>query len=181
MSIEMNKRRRLLLAVIFLSGCCGVTTGCGSPKRLVRTEPQEKRLISEYEKGWLKYKVFLLPADENDQRYAGKNEIIRLSIMVVNIKDNTSPLRKLCSNLDQYNIYYEYLLNSCKNELSLQSAKHVAYPVSYSFENNYDAFPFETINVGYRIGRSKKESYKLVYVDRVFSQDTLTFPISTKQ
>ncbi len=133
-------------------------------------------MIGECRKGWLQYKVFMLPAENNGETYHGKRTVA-LNIMVINMIDNTSPLRKRSADLEQYNIQYEYLLNTCKNEIILNGKKTVSYPVSYSYENNYNAFPFESINVGYAVA-AKKQSYQLVYVDRIFSQDTVTFSLS---
>jgi len=52
------------------------------------------------------------------------------------------------------------------------------YPVAYSFENNYNAFPFETINVGFKFSKGIKAGTKdlqLIYDDKVFARDTVSF------
>lgn len=146
---------------------------CHTMHKTTGASSRGKELISELRTDWLHYKIFRLP--DTLQRPKG-NEYIQLSIRVLNTMDDTSPLRKLCTDLEQYNIRYEYLLNGAKNEVYLQSPKGISYPVSYSFENNYNAVPFETINVGYHISRLEKGT-RLVYVDRVFAQDTLYFPV----
>lgn len=161
------------LTVLLLMVICFQLQACHSTKKSARTAMKQKELISELRTDWLHYKIFRLP--DTLKRAKGK-EVVQLSIRVLNTMDDTSPLRKLCTDLEQYNIRYEYLLNGAKNEVYLQSPKGISYPVSYSFENNYNAVPFETINVGYHINRLEKGT-RLVYVDRVFAQDTLYFPV----
>ena len=170
MKIVNDCRDRLLvIAMVALS----LLTGCHATKTITGTGKTEKVLLGEFTRDWLKYRLYLMPEKSGQM---GHNKVMQLSIMVENMMDNASPLRKLCTNLDDYNTYYEYLLNGAKNEIYLQSAKSISYPISYSFENNYNVFPFETINVGYRTPDRKKGT-QLVYIDRVFSRDTLYFPI----
>jgi len=164
-----NKTSRTCIPVLLLISGLQLQA-CHTTHHSVQTTAKDKVLISELRTDWLQYKVFRIPENEK------KSNLVRLSIRVVNTKDNTSPLRKMSTDLEQYNIRYEYLLNSAKNELYLEDAKGITYPVSYSFENNYNAFPFETINVGYQVGHLKKGT-RLVYVDRVFAQDTLYFRV----
>lgn len=157
-------------------------TSCTTNKKTVSVN-NDKVLLTERSAGWLKYKVYLLPATEMSRK--GANNMM-LSIQVINMQDNTSPLRKICADLDQYNTYYEYLLNRCKEDLLLYWKGEILYPVSYSFENNYNAFPFETINVGYKYDLNKKRNkrmkdLKLAYTDRVFAQDTITFYLNNKK
>ncbi len=155
------------LPLISVCSCSETKTVAGNKRSNV--------LIGEYSRDWLKYKIFLLPEQPGTSR--AKNRSLALNIRVINIMDNVSPLRKRSGNLDEYNTYYEYLLNGCKNEIYLNAGGRISYPVSYSYENNYNAFPFESINVGYTISKRKKK-YELVYIDRVFSQDTVTFSLS---
>jgi len=165
--IKMHWFRCLLLLAF-----CGLAA-CHTARQTA-TMVKEKTLIAEYANDWLRYWVYLLPGDNSE--LAGKQkENLRLSIMVVNMKDNTSPLRKRCTNLDEYNQYYEYLLNSCKNDIVVRDGKKELYPVYYAFENNYDAFPFETINIGFEYDLRKKglsslHKLQLIYTDKVFSQ-----------
>lgn len=165
--IKMHRFRYLLLLVF--GGLAACHTG-----RQATTVVKEKTLIAEYANGWLHYKVYLLPG--SSAGLTGKQkENLTLSIMVVNIKDNTSPLRKRCTSLDEYNHYYEYLLNSCKDDIVVRDGKKELYPVYYAFENNYDAFPFETINIGFEYDLRKKglsslHKLQLIYTDKVFSQ-----------
>ena len=180
----MNKttvQNKIAGYVICVLGCLFMAS-CGSGRKAAQQPAAVNAgarsvLLAEVDKGWLKYRIY-----QNTDTVAIKgDQILRLSIRIINTSDNTSPLRKLCSNLTDYNTYYEYLLNSAKNELVLSDAKAVFnYPVAYSFENNYDAFPFETINVGYRITR-KTIPQKLIYTDRVFARDTITFFIHPSQ
>jgi hypothetical protein len=136
-------------------------------------------LVAEQNTDWLKYKIYVLPADTNRERARKTKENLVLSIMVINMKDNASPLRKLCTSLDDYNQYYEYLLNGCKNDIVIHAGKRELYPVYYAFENNYDAFPFETINVGFEYdlkknGLSSLKNLQLVYTDKIFSHGTVS-------
>lgn len=161
--------------LLMLLAWCITLNACNSTKKITKVVPrQSKALVGSSERGWLHYEVFLLPVDSGIDK---KNDVVKLSVRIVNKHDNTSPLRKLCNNLDDYNTLYEYLLNSARNEIYLQTSGAITYPVSYSFENNYNAFPFETINVGYHI-RPKKKAMQLVYVDRVFARDTLIIPLN---
>lgn len=154
-----------------------VLTGCHTGKLVSGVYRDNKILVDERSKGWLKYQVYLLPED-----IAGKEQDkMMLSIRVINMENNTSPLRRLCTSLDDYNEYYEYLLNHCKEDITVSAGGALLYPVSYSFENNYNAFPFETINVGYRY-KAGKEKYKggvaLTYNDKVFAHDTINFDLN---
>lgn len=161
-----------------------VGAGCSTSKPTAFRPVREKTLIGETEKGWLKYKFYLMPADNVASKVKGKSKNVVFSIQVINMQDATSPLRKLCSNLDDYNIYYEYLLNQTKNDLTLTSGKSISYPVYYAFENNYNAFPFETINVGYSLdkgGRSRKTTKSLLYVDKIFAHDTIRCNLALPQ
>jgi hypothetical protein len=157
-----------------------VFSACNTHKQIAATVVREKTLIGEQSAGWLKYKIYMLPGDTS--RNGKQKDNLVLSIMIINMQDNTSPLRKLCANLDDYNQYYEYLLNSCKNDIVLQAGNKRLYPVYYAFENNYDAFPFETINVGFESDRTNKglnhlKNPELIYADKVFSHDTITCPL----
>jgi hypothetical protein len=155
--------------------------GCTASKH-ISTIQNKKTQIAEYSKGDLKYKLYQMPNDLSDKKSKNKKKLrsVKLSLMIINMKDNSSPLRRLCTDINQYNIYYEYLLNTAKNELYLRTADKINYPVYYSFENNYNAFPFETINVGYALEHFDKKHTEttLVFVDRVFSKDTLFFNLS---
>ena len=57
--------------------------------------------------------------------------------------------------------------------------KKELYPVYYAFENNYDAFPFETINVGFEYdlrknGINSLKNLQLIYTDKIFSHSTIS-------
>lgn len=176
------KDKTVLSVSAMLMFCCSVIIGCTSNKQLAHVGG-EKTLLTEDSAGWLKYKVYLLPTNAEK---SGQTDYMQLSIMVINMADNTSPLRRICTNLDNYNTYYEYLLNRCKDDLNLLVQGTILYPISYSFENNYNAFPFETINVGYKYDlRNKRNRHikdlKLRYADRVFAHDTITFYLNNKK
>jgi hypothetical protein len=162
----------LIAAINFLSGCAG------TKRTAVNTE---KYQVSGLDINGLSYKVFVLPQQPgpNESRHKGSSRNLIFSITVTNTLDNTSPLRKISGDLDQYNTYYEYLLNRCKENLVLKNGNELAYPVYYSFENNYNAFPFETINVGYRLKPlHKNNALTLQFTDLVFAHDTLNFPLN---
>ncbi|XZF15210.1 hypothetical protein ACTHGU_03665 [Chitinophagaceae bacterium MMS25-I14] len=170
--------QRKIIVSMFL-GVLFTASGCHTGKQ-VSAVAGNKVLLGERSKGWLKYQVYLLPND-SARKVANNPDYMRLSIMVINMENNTSPLRRLCTSLDDYNGYYEYLLNHCKEDITVSAGGALLYPVSYSFENNYNAFPFETINVGYRYGiRKKKHSTDvlLTYNDKVFSHDTINFNLN---
>lgn len=158
-----------------LTGWClimlaGASCKVGKP---ASAKQNDKILVSERSKGWLRYEVYLLPVETKRN-----DENVMLSIRIVNTYDNNSPLRKLCTSLDDYNQYYEYLLNHTKEDITMTAKGTLLYPVAYSFENNYNAFPFETINVGYRFATTKNAHAKalvLTYDDKVFGRDTVNF------
>ncbi len=139
-----------------------------------------KLLLGNYTRGWVKYNIYILTNEAWQKKPLKNKKQIILSIRIINAEDNISPLRRQGRSLEQYNVLYEYLLNQAKNDLVLISGNSIAYPVYYSFENNYNAVPFETINVGYDISsmahKSKKRgvSMRLLYMDKIFSHDTLS-------
>jgi hypothetical protein len=140
---------------------------------------QIKTLVYEFDKGWLKYKIFQMPdtaAGAKSKKHMVLQPIM-FSIRIINMQDGSSPLRRLCSNLEEYNEYYEYLLNQAKNDIVILNGNEIEYPVYYSFENSYNVFPFETINVGYSRERLKHgdhaKNLRLLYQDKIFSHDTL--------
>jgi hypothetical protein len=167
----------LLIGSLFAAGC--------SSSKHAAVNSKDKVLLAERDAGWLKYKVYLQPAtDTAANKKRPRN--MQLSIMVINMHDNTSPLRKIVTDLEQYNICYEYLLNRCKDDLHLYDHGKVLYPIAYSFENNYNAFPFETINVGYRYDLNKRKNRHmqglvLEYADRVFAKDTIVFNLNNQK
>jgi len=153
-----------------------VLPGCTSSRKISITQGTSILPVATTTRPGLQYNLYLLPADSVSVPYT------RFSIRVLSTTDNFSPLRRLCRNLQEYNTYYEYLLNGAAQDLLLVDRGQILYPVSYSFENNYNAFPFETINVGYRYGRQprrpKKRDLKMIYTDRVFAQDTIVFNLN---
>lgn len=169
-----NSMSKYLLLLVFI-----IVSACSGSKKTIVTA--DKILVSEFERDWLKFRVFLLPQSQSDvhnskKEHGQKNMVF--SIMIINMKDNASPLRKICGNLDEYNTYYEYLLNRCKENISLQQNGEIAYPVYYSFENNYNSFPFETINVGYRFKEKRRTNVpELVFDDKIFSHTILRFSL----
>jgi len=158
---------RTITALSLLAGMA-MYTACMPARKVAQTKPGQE-VLADRSRDWLRYEIYRLPDTKG-------NNSIRLSIRVINTRDNTSPLRRVCTNLEDYNTCYEYLLNRAKNDIWLESRSGARYPVYYAFENNYNAFPFETINLGYSCP-DKKHDYRLVFVDRVFARDTLVFPL----
>lgn len=159
-------------------------TSCSLHKKGVTSET-DTTLIGEFDRGWLKYKFYSQPVEKSlitstKKRKKDSGSEMLFSIKIVNMQDATSPLRKLSTNLDQYNVLYEYLLNQIKNDLTLHVGDKTLFPVYYAFENNYNVVPFETINVGYKssdLKRRKKISTSLIYADKVFLHDTISCKI----
>lgn len=162
--------------------CCTLALFSCATTKLGKQEAKSRKQIAELSVDWLKYKIYLMPEEEQvaGKSRHNKTKSIKLSMMIINMKNNFSPLRRLCSDINEYNLYNEYLLNGAKNEIYLISGNTINYPVFYAFENNYNAFPFETINVGYTLPKKNKKStpMSLVFVDRVFAKDTLTFSLN---
>lgn len=172
-------RRRPVLITLWYVAAGALFNSCSIPGQTLAGT--EKYQVGGIELSGLSYKVFVLPGqpDQSGIKHKSDGQNLILSITVTNREDNISPLRKISGNLDQYNTYYEYLLNRCKENLVLRNGSELFYPVYYSFENNYNAFPFETINVGYRLKRTRKEkALTLQYTDLVFAHDTLNFPLN---
>jgi hypothetical protein len=167
----LSKRSVYLL----LCGCMALLGSC-APARKALDVPSAPTELADHTQGWLRYKVYRQPAAADRHH---RDRALKLSIRVINMEDNSSPLRRLCGDLQDYNTYYEYLLNGAKNEIYLEGKKGIKYPVFYAFENNYNAFPFETFNLGYTFsGREKLEDYNLVFIDRVFAKDTIVFSLN---
>jgi len=166
-----NRSLYILVLCLLICGGCRSTKHTAAPV-------QERKLLSSCERPGLRYELYRLPADSvMDYRHSSDVPYFKFSIRIVNTADNASPLRRLCHNLEEYNTYYEYLLNRAVNDLQLIACGTIMYPVSYSFENNYNAFPFETVNAGYRFSNrsGKCRELELRYTDRVFAQDTIVF------
>lgn len=172
----MATRTRRCMGVLCIVSAI-LTGGCMSHKQMSSSGNADNILLGEYRKGWIKYQVYQMPLETSTQSPARKKiETVKLSIRVINTEDGTSPLRKRCGSLEEYNTYYEYLLNGAKEDIVLLQASKVFYPVFYAFENNYNVVPYETINVGYvkkRARRKNAEHAQLLFNDKVFSGDTL--------
>ena len=158
-----------------------VVGACNTPKHVSNLSVKaEKTLIASRTKGWLKYNIYQMPLDSQALRSHKRNRPLIFSIRIINMENDVSPLRRISSSLKQYDVFYEYLLNQTKNDLALVSGTTVVYPSYYSFENSYNVFPFETVNVGFSaevIAQSKfkkSEPVRLLYADKVFAHDTLT-------
>ena len=179
--IQLGRLFITLATGLFLSGCA-----------MNRTATQggwvaKKTLIRECDKGWLQYKVYVMPPRDSMVVVGHKRKQkvpLVMSIMIINTQTGASPLRAISGNLEEYNTYYEYLLNQAKNDFILFKGTSPEYPVYYAFENNYNVFPFETINIGYpgSVRPSLKELKKmnLLYLDKVFSHDTLLMNLGQK-
>jgi len=172
-----------MIRVILLGGVLGALAtsfGCSSPRRTTRAWVSQKTLIKEREKGVFRYKVYIMP-NQNQAKtraFSKKSKVpLVLSIRVINKDGGVSPLRGICQDLRQYSILYEYLLNAAKNDFVLLNGNEFEYPIYYSFENNYNAFPFETINIGYsgsvNPSATQLKKLRLLYMDKIFSHDTL--------
>jgi hypothetical protein len=172
----MKNSKKCIVALTYLT----VLSACSSNKHVATNHTQstaKKVQIAEFEHDWVRYQVYLL----TNEKINRKSNAVKLSIMVINTKNNSSPLRRLCSDINQYNVYNEYLLNGAKNEIFIMKADRIYYPIYYSFENNYNAFPFETINIGYSLpspSKRQNDSTTLVFIDRVFAQDTIYFNLT---
>ncbi len=162
-------RMGLFLLIVILSACSEYHPFIGK-------STDAPLLIGEAHKGWIKYQIYAVPTDNYIS--TNHNYTSHLVIRIINTdKDGASPLRRICSNLDDYNSRYEYLLNRAKDDIVLMTSKKVLYPVYYAFENNYNVLPFETINVGYTITEKRPTQYELMFTDRIFAQDTVGFKL----
>lgn len=123
---------------------------------------EQKRKVSEYANDSFRYELFQLPS--------GK-QTTNLSLRIVNIKTGESPLRFVAADIRQYTAYYEYLLNQGPADFRMIYQGQELLPVSYSVENNYNAFPFETLNISFKADRKagSKKPKVLLFEDKVFS------------
>jgi|GEM_PF-4592264 len=163
---------------LVLTGACSVKKAV-APERQVATKKQ----VAQFRKGDLAYEVYRQYLTETNGKKAdrSKKESVRLMIRIVNKANNVSPLRAMSGSYDAYNSNNEYLLNGAKNDIMLLIKGQYIYPLYYSFENNYNSFPFETINLGYSISRQQKRSaVQLVFIDKVFTQDSIFFNLNFK-
>lgn len=173
------KCKSVLSYVVFYAGCSLLLGGCkGVKESLGSTDWRRKSavsvLVAEKQVGWLKYQLYFKPQDPK-----GKNQIV-VSLRVINTENNVSPLRRISNNIEAYSTYYEYLLNSAKNDFILQTATYELYPKWFAFENNYNAFPFEVLNVGFEDNalRKKDVPLTLLFTDRVFSHNVVSLKIT---
>jgi hypothetical protein len=64
-----------------------------------------------------------------------------------------------------YNTYYAYLLTQAKYDLLLLTERNKAYPcTNFTFENNYNAFPFDAFTFGFSLAGSKKNRKAQKYI-----------------
>ncbi|GAA4450457.1 hypothetical protein [Rurimicrobium arvi] len=147
----------VILSVVLLS--------CGESKNLLKS-PAQNRRVSGYATDSFRYEVYQLPS--------GK-ETLALSLRIVNVAGTQSPLRMLSGNIEQYSTYYEYLLNRAAADFRLVCDKEELAPAAYSVENNYNAFPFETINISFYTGRKARSRKRkvLLFADNVFSHQVI--------
>lgn len=173
-----------LLKISALGLAVVLAASCSVKKTASHKQPQRGVVqVAQFKKGDLSYEIYRQPlAGENMQATAkGKQNTIRLSIRIINKAGNVSPLRAVSANYEKYNINNEYLLNGAKNDIMLLVKGLVIYPSYYSFENNYNAFPFETINLGYSLTtQQRKLPVELIFVDKVFTQDSILFNLNFK-
>lgn len=168
-----------LLSSLILSACTmqrKTSAGTTSPT-------QQKQLMGEQTRGWLQYRFFLHSASPCVSVEHQKGIELVMSIVVVNKYDATSPLRKVCSSLEDYNTRYEYLLNDARNDIAIEWAGHVYHPVYYAFENNYNTMPFETINIGFRTDRKfgrKHGTPMLRFANMAMGSDTVSCQLPSR-
>lgn len=161
----------------------GTSLGSCSVKKATLAPKQEKTQIATFSKGDLTYEIYRQSAfnQDGESKVEKNNEILRLTIRLVNKAGNTSPLRAISRNYEEYNIHNEYLLNGARNDIMLCIQQQYLFPKYYSFENNYNAFPFETINVGYVLGKKQKHKpIQLIFVDKIFTRDSIFFNLNSK-
>ena len=118
--------------------------------------------MSEYANDSFRYELFQLPSDK---------QVMNLSLRIVNVKSGESPLRLISADIHQYTAYYEYLLNQAPADFKMIYKGQELFPVSYSVENNYNAFPFETINISFKTGpkAGSRKPKVLLIEDNVFT------------
>lgn len=168
--MKLNSYYLVLLSCMFAS--------CGFVKKqtVSSSVAPSQKLIAQVKKDWINYQLYQL-SDTTVQQQRSRLFAIR----IVNTADNYSPLRKLSSNLEAYNTMYAYLLNQAKYDLLLQSDKGKQYACSYyAFENNYNAFPFDAMTIGFTIEGKKRYRHaqqQIQYIDHVFTQDTILFQL----
>ena len=147
-------------------------------------QPKKKtEQIAQFKKGDLSYEVYRQYATGENMQMAAdpKQSPVRISIRIINKGGNVSPLRAISGNYETYNINNDYLLNGAKNDIMLFVKGRLIYPSYYCFENNYNAFPFETINLGYSLTtKQRKSPVQLIFVDKVFTQDSIFFNLNFK-
>lgn len=138
----------------------------------------DKRQIAEFTKGDVRYEVYQI---QKEAPTKSKSKILNLSIRLINVGANVSPLRAISKDLEQYSANYEYFLNHAQQDVFLRIKNEPVFPKYYFFENNYNAFPFDVINVGFAIGAQQiKKGVQLVFVDKLLTRDSIFFNINIK-
>jgi hypothetical protein len=133
----------------------------------------EVKKVAAYRKGDLRYDLFLKKYN-NVHNKRNVDFVLR----IINIENDVSPLRAISKNLDEYSVHYEYLLNQAKDDFALYVDGKSLFPLSYSFENYYNTFPFDALNIGFASGtKLQGKNAELVFVDRLFSRDSIFFNI----
>ena len=162
--------RLVALGVTALVISCSTQSCLVQKPSLGNSATGSRKLVAEMDRGWAHYEVYR----SGDKPKSGTP--ITLSIRVFD-KGGESPLRKISSSLQQYNEFYEYLLNRARYDLLLVQGQDAYYPTAFIFENGYRALPFETIVVTYtplKLKRTRNHPLRLLYLDKVFSHDTLS-------
>jgi hypothetical protein len=167
-----------MLKLFYYILLCSVLSSCLLVKKhahssLISTTPA---LIVQIKKGWINYQLYKI-----SDTTVSKIRSMQFAIRIVNTLDNLSPLRKLSNNLDMYNTYYAYLLTQAKYDLLLLTERNKAYPcTNFTFENNYNAFPFDAFTFGFSLAgsnKNRKAQKYIQYIDQVFTKDTILFQL----
>lgn len=96
-----------------------------------------------------------------------------------------SPLRYQLAAKEEYDKRYNYFLNEAHNDLVLvYNRKDTLHPMSYTFENNFNLTPQETMVVGFELPAGvpyAEKEMQLSYIDQVFKNGIIKVTYTKKE
>lgn len=180
--MRVSKGIVVLMSSIVLWGCTGHQKL--APKDYIHyVEDEDNGLVKTVTIGSINYifqykPVVYMVAQEsgnstNEQikkRLSELSGTVWFNIKLENNTGNGSLLRSGVQSTAEYQARYDYFLNQASRDIKLVYKGQELKPSSYSFENNYNLTPVETIVVGFVLPDSAELNAELQisFFDRVF-------------
>lgn len=108
--------------------------------------------------------------DEQQKRQAELAGTVWFNIKLENLASNTSLLRAGIHSSAEYQARYDYFVGQAANDIKLIYKGQELKPISYSFENNYNLTPMETMVVGFALPDNGNidDGIQIAFFDRIF-------------